>query len=95
MIKEEHSLAWLSASLYLFKPSCHRNGFRRRGWVEGKLKVKTRKKTYAATGWPWGNERILWIERGNTRSHSVENCLWKGLGTCKTDYKKNDLMNCL
>jgi hypothetical protein len=31
-------------------------------------------------------EGILEIERGRTRSHSVENSLRKGLCTCKTDY---------
>jgi len=42
VIKTAPSLALLSASLDL---SCHRNGLRRRGWFEGKIKVKTRKKT--------------------------------------------------
>jgi hypothetical protein len=31
---------------------------------------------------------ILEIERGSTRSHPVENSLWKRLRTCrKTDYR--------
>ena len=35
----------------------------------------------------WRNEKILEIERGSTRSRSVENSLWKSLWTCrKTDY---------
>jgi hypothetical protein len=33
---------------------------------------------------------ILEIERGSTRSHPVENSLWKRLRTClKTDYRMN------
>jgi hypothetical protein len=49
--------------------------------------VETRKKTEAATGWPKGNERILEIERGRTRSHSVKSSLWKWLWTYRrTDY---------
>ena len=33
-------------------------------------------------------ERILEIEKGSTRSLSVENSLWKGLWTCReTDYR--------
>jgi hypothetical protein len=36
-------------------------------------------------------ERILKIERGSTRSHPVENSLWKRLRTCrKTDYRMNE-----
>jgi len=31
------------------------------------------KKTYAATGWPSGKERILETGRGSTIPHSVEN----------------------
>jgi hypothetical protein len=39
------------------------------------------------------NERILEIERENTRSHSVENSPWKRLWTCrKVDYEMNELM---
>jgi hypothetical protein len=35
-----------------------------------------------------GKENILEIERGSTRSHPVENSLWKRLRTCrKTDYR--------
>jgi hypothetical protein len=34
-----------------------------------------------------GKEKILEIESGSTRSHSMENSLWKRLRTCrKTDY---------
>jgi hypothetical protein len=36
-------------------------------------------------------ENILEIERGSTRSHPVENSLWKRLRTCrKTDYRMNE-----
>jgi hypothetical protein len=36
-------------------------------------------------------EKILEIERGSTRSHPVENSLWKRLRTCrKTDYRMNE-----
>jgi hypothetical protein len=35
--------------------------------------------------------KILEIERGNTRSHPVENSLWKRLRTCrKTDCRMNE-----
>jgi hypothetical protein len=35
--------------------------------------------------------KILEIERGSTRSHSMENSLWKRLWTChKTDYRMNE-----
>jgi hypothetical protein len=37
-------------------------------------------------------KKILEIERGSTRSHPVENSLWKRLRTChKTDYRRNNL----
>ena len=37
---------------------------------------------------------ILKIERGSTRSHSVEKSLWKRLRTCrKTNYAMNDTRN--
>jgi hypothetical protein len=37
-------------------------------------------------------KKILEIERGSTRSHPVENSLWKRLWTCrKTDYSMNDI----
>jgi hypothetical protein len=40
--------------------------------------------------------RILEIETGRTRSHSVENSLWNRLLTChKTDYKMNDICVCV
>jgi len=48
---------------------------------------KTRKKKLAATGWPYGKDRILGIERGSTRSHYVKNWLLKNLWTCKTNYR--------
>jgi hypothetical protein len=36
-------------------------------------------------------EKILEIDRGSTRSHPVENSLWKRLRTCrKTDYRMNE-----
>jgi hypothetical protein len=48
------------------------------------------KKSLAATGCPHVNGNILEIERKSTRSHSVKNCLWKKLWTCrKTDYRMN------
>jgi hypothetical protein len=40
---------------------------------------------------PKGKEKILEIERGSTRSHPVENSLWKRLRTCrKRDYRMNE-----
>jgi hypothetical protein len=42
-----------------------------------------------------GKEKILEIERGSTRSHSMENSLWKRLQTCrKTDYGMNENYSC-
>jgi hypothetical protein len=36
---------------------------------------------------------MLEFERENTRSHSLENSLWKGLWTCrKTDYAMNEML---
>ena len=58
------------------------------GQIEGR-ENEERKQT--ATGWPWGKERILEIGRGNTRSHCLENSLWKRQSTChKTDYRNNE-----
>jgi hypothetical protein len=37
------------------------------------------KKKYAAAGYQEGNERVVYIERGSTRSHCVENWLWERL----------------
>jgi hypothetical protein len=55
---------------------------------------KTRMMTYVGSGWPQWNQRILVIERGSTRSHPVENSLWKRLRTCrKTDCRMNEWMN--
>ena len=52
---------------------------------------KMRKKKLATTGLPYRNERVLEIERGNTRSRSVENWLWKRLWTHhKTDSRMNE-----
>jgi len=35
--------------------------------------------------------RLLEVERGSTRSQSVENSLWKRLWACpKTDYRRNE-----
>jgi hypothetical protein len=40
-------------------------------------------------------EKVLEIERGSTRSHPVENSLWKRLRTCrKTDYRMKRLRTC-
>jgi hypothetical protein len=40
--------------------------------------------------------RILEIERGNTRSHSLENALRKRLWTSrKTDYRMNKSLRCI
>jgi len=46
----------------------------------------------AATGWPQGNNRMLEIERGSTRSHSVGNSLLKRPWTCcKTNNRMNGI----
>jgi hypothetical protein len=40
---------------------------------------------------PSYKKKILEIERGSTRSHTVENSLWKRLRTCrKTDCRMNE-----
>jgi hypothetical protein len=40
-------------------------------------------------------EKVLEIERGRTRSHPVENSLWKRLRTShKTDYRMNECSTC-
>jgi len=42
---------------------------------------------YAATGWNYGNEKILEIERGSTRTHTLENSLRQRLWTFRmTEY---------
>jgi hypothetical protein len=57
--------------------------------IEGKYRGKdrsrgkTRKKAQAATGLSIEKDRILKIERGSTRSYSVENSLWKKLRNCR------------
>jgi hypothetical protein len=39
-------------------------------------------------------EKILETERGRTRSHPVDDSLWKRLRTCrKTDYRMNEQNN--
>jgi hypothetical protein len=56
--------------------------------------VITRKKMKKAARWPSVNEWILEIERGSTRSPSVEKSLVKRLrDTLKTDYGMNELIN--
>jgi len=48
---------------------------------------KTRKKTQAANGQSKGNENILEVAGGSTRSHCVEKTLWPRLWTCRnSDY---------
>jgi hypothetical protein len=38
---------------------------------------------------------MLEIEERSTRSHPVENSLWKGLRTCrKADYRMNECVSC-
>jgi hypothetical protein len=44
--------------------------------VKDRRDGKTRKRTQAVIGRLYVNEGILEIERGRTRSHSVENWLW-------------------
>jgi hypothetical protein len=41
-----------------------------------------------------GKEKIMEFERGNARSNSLENSLWKRPWTCrKTDYTEKERMN--
>jgi hypothetical protein len=44
----------------------------------------------AATRLSSGKERVLLIERGNTRSQSAKNSIWKRLCTCRETHKKNE-----
>ena len=63
------------------------NGLSKERYKEVRSDRKTRKKTYEATGWPYGNERILSFEGGCSGSHHVESSLWTRLRTfCKTAY---------
>jgi hypothetical protein len=60
------------------------------GKIEGRVGVVGRRRKQLLDD--YGNERILKIERGSTRSHCVENSLWKRLWTCrKTGYGINNL----
>jgi hypothetical protein len=56
--------------------------------IEGKLRGKYRNEEEGVSSY-WmtlRKKKILEIERGSTRSHPVENSLWKRLRTCrKTD----------
>jgi len=60
-------------------------GTKPRYWKKDTSDGKTRKKTHAANGWPYGRQTILKIESGSTRSQSLENSLWKRLWSCRTD----------
>ena len=58
--------------------------------IERKREEKTRKKTPAVTGCPYGKENIVEFEIISTRSHSVDNSFWKRLWTSRqTDYTAN------
>lgn len=61
--------------------------------TKGRSDTKTRKKKWAATVWPWINERILEYERARTRSHTMENSIDKRPWTFrKTEYRTSKWM---
>jgi hypothetical protein len=62
------------------------------GKLEGRIEMMGREGEDVSSYWTTlGKNKILEIERGSTRSHSVENSLWKRLRTCrKTDYRMNE-----
>jgi hypothetical protein len=49
-----------------------------RGMMEDR---KMRKRTWEATGWPWGRERMLSFEREGSESRYVEEAFWRRLWT--------------
>ena len=63
---------------HILRRNCLLNMPLKERWKDGS-EGKTRKKKSGATGRPYGNERLLEIERGSTRSHSEENSLRKWL----------------
>jgi hypothetical protein len=57
------------------------------GKIEGRTLVTGRRRKQLLDDL---TERVLEVKRGSTRSHSVENSLWKSLWTCsKTDCGMN------
>ena len=64
--------------------------------LKQRQKGREKKKEDVSSYWmTLGKEKIPDVERGSTRSHSVENSLWKSLRTCRqTDYViVTDLIN--
>ena len=58
------------------------------GKIEARIEVEGRQGRRRWQLVDEGKETMLETERGSTRSHYVENWLWKGLWTCrKTDYR--------
>jgi hypothetical protein len=60
------------------------------GKIEGRVEGREDEEEDLSNYWMTirKRERVLEIEGGNTRSHSVENWLWKRLWTCcQTDYR--------
>jgi hypothetical protein len=58
------------------------------GKIEARIEVTGRRGRRQWHPVDEGKEKMLEIQRGSTRSHAVENSLWKSLWTCrKRDYR--------
>jgi hypothetical protein len=62
------------------------------GKIEGRVEVKARRgRRRKQLLDDLKEKRMMEIERGRSRSHSVKNSFWKRLWTClKTDYRMNE-----
>jgi len=78
-VKEEGNANWIG---HILLGNCFLKHI-----IEGKIERKdrsdgkTRKKTYASTGWFYGNEGILETERGNIRPTLWRTCFGRGYGS--------------
>jgi hypothetical protein len=52
--------------------------------IEGRIQLREDEEEDVSRYWmTTGKERILEIQTGSTKSHSVENSVWKRLWTCR------------
>ena len=65
------------------------------GKIEGRIQVMGRRgrRLKQSAEWPSGNVKIIKTERGNTRSHFMENSLWRKLWTCSKTNHGNECLN--
>jgi hypothetical protein len=65
------------------------------GKIEGRIEVTGRRgrRLKQSIAWSLGNVKIVKIERGSTRSHFMENSLWKKLWTCNKTNHGNECLN--